>query len=194
MISKEELHKILSYNPDEGVLTWKKRDVSQFTDFKRRTAIHACKNWNSRCAGKTAFTSLTPTGYVQGTIFGKRRLGHQVVWMMVHGSLPKPPYCLDHINGNRSDNRISNLRKVLISENNRNTGIRTSNTSGVCGVSWYKSSRKWVAEIAYNGEKIRLGRFDKLEDAAAARKAAEVKYGFHENHGKTHRGYYKNNP
>ncbi len=91
---------------------------------------------------------------------------------------------IDHINGDRGDNRISNLRVVTSTENNRNKAINKNNTSGVTGVTWSKSRRKWIAQIHIGKIGKALGGFDRVEDAIAARKNAETRYGFHENHGR----------
>jgi hypothetical protein len=99
---------------------------------------------------------------------------------MVYGDEPQD---IDHINGNRRDNRIANLRAVDRRENMRNARLRSNNTSGIVGVTFSRDRKKWVAQI--NDGKVRsLGRFDKFEDAVEARKAAERRAGFHPNHGR----------
>lgn len=92
---------------------------------------------------------------------------------------------LDHINHVRADNRISNLREVSRSQNNKNMPRYKNNKSGVTGVSWYRSAGKWRAQIRVEGKKKHLGLFDEIKDAAKAVEAAEAKYGYHENHGKS---------
>ena len=89
---------------------------------------------------------------------------------------PDTHYEIDHKHGkeSRNDNRKSNLRIVTHSENLKNVGIRSNNTSGVTGVSFDRG--KWVATIKTNSNSIYLGRFDNFEDAVAARKEAEEKY------------------
>jgi hypothetical protein len=83
---------------------------------------------------------------------------------------------VDHINRNTLDNRKENLRFASDTESSQNKGLRSDNTSGVTGVSWYKHMRKWYAEIKYYGKKIRLGSYDNKEDAIAARLKAEKQY------------------
>ncbi|EDD9119389.1 HNH endonuclease [Salmonella enterica subsp. enterica serovar Infantis] len=106
-------------------------------------------------------------------------------WNMTYPEDPVGPNeQIDHINHIRTDNRIVNLRKASNTENSRNASIGVNNTSGALGV-WFEKRRKaWVAEIKVDRKKIHIGRFEKFSDAVAARKAAEVKHGFHENHGK----------
>ena len=94
------------------------------------------------------------------------------------------PLCIDHINGDPSDNRWCNLRSVTQKENGRNLKLSKSCTTGHLGVIWYKPSQRWRVRISPEGQNIHIGMFDDYEEAVAARKAAEIKYGFHPNHGK----------
>ena len=82
---------------------------------------------------------------------------------------------VDHINGNRADNRRSNLRVVTQSKNLLNKAILSNNKSGIAGVSWDKSRKRWTAEIRMDGIKCYLGRYEKIEDAVYARYYAEIK-------------------
>lgn len=91
------------------------------------------------------------------------------------------PQHIDHINGDRLDNRIENLREVDRAENMKNMRMPADNTSGFVGVT--RHYEKWKAQITVNGKHIYLGRFDHKKDAIAARIAANRKFGFHENHG-----------
>lgn len=94
---------------------------------------------------------------------------------------------VDHINHDRTDNRIENLRLVNANENCKNQKASTRNKSGVVGVSWKSQKNKWHAQIMVDGKQIHLGFYDDIndaKDAKDARKVAERKYGFHENHGK----------
>ena len=91
---------------------------------------------------------------------------------------------VDHINGIRSDNKWSNLRHATQLENTRNRKKSSRNKSGVTGVIWDKSKEKWQARIGVCGKSITLGRFDDFDSAVISRKLAEVKYGFHKNHGR----------
>ena len=95
-----------------------------------------------------------------------------------------PRKTIDHVNGDRSDNRVVNLRSVAHQENHRNRAIPKSNTSGVMGVYWGKRDRKWYAQIKINGKKKHLGSFSCKKKAIQARKKAEIDYGFHANHGR----------
>ena len=93
---------------------------------------------------------------------------------------------VDHINRNRLDNRLSNLRDATYGENNRNQSLRKDNTSGICGISKREGKRRttWRAMIWADGTNRTIGTFDTVEEAIAARAAANVRYGFSANHGK----------
>lgn len=104
-------------------------------------------------------------GYV--TIGWRRRRysAHRLVFLWHYGWLPAE---VDHINNDHSDNRVENLRPATRSENQRNIGILSSNKSGVKGVCWHKSSRKWRADCRVNGTLNYLGLFSTIEAAAKA--------------------------
>lgn len=85
-------------------------------------------------------------------------------------------YDVDHINGNKLDNRKINLRICEHSKNCKNKGINKNNTSGVVGVYWNKHHQKWVVEIKKDYKKICIGYFDNIFDATEARKNAEIEY------------------
>ena len=122
-------------------------------------------------------------GYKQIKIKNKNYLTHRLIWLYVHGKFPENT--IDHINGIRHDNNIENLRDVSQKENNKNKAKHKNNTSGYVGVCWNRDSDKWMARIAVDGKLKYLGLFNILEDAAAARQQADIKYNFHENHGRT---------
>jgi len=92
---------------------------------------------------------------------------------------------IDHIDHNSLNDRIGNLRHTSQGENNRNAKRHKTNTSGVTGVSWDGRRQMWKGYIYAEGKQEYLGRFDKLEDAIAARRAAEIEYNYHKNHGRT---------
>ncbi len=121
-------------------------------------------------------------GYLIAMADGVRIKVHRIVWLMHYGSWPTK--AIDHVNGDRSDNRIENLRDVDQLENSRNQQRRSTNSSGVTGVFWNYIHRKWQASISVEGKKIFLGRFSDICAAEKARKDAEAKYGFHPNHGR----------
>lgn len=163
MISAEELRELLDYDLDTGIFTRKARTSTRVN--VGDLAGHPDKD-----------------GYLRLSLNGKRYKSHRLAWLYVHGEWPEGE--IDHINGIRTDNRASNLRVVSRSENMKNTALPVTNTSGFLGVTWLKDRKKWLAQIMVNGKCKNLGRFSDLNKAVIARKEAEIKYGFHENHGR----------
>ena len=177
----EELRKLLRYEPETGKLFWRERTPDMFTEGKQ-SLEHKCSKWNSCYANKEALKQTKNDGYKRGLIWRQTYPAHRIAWAVFYGSWPSDQ--IDHINGVKDDNRISNLRDVTHAENNKNKSMQSNNTSGVNGVRWNKADRKWRAFITVEKKFKYLGGFQEIEDAIAARKAAEVKYGFHPNHGR----------
>lgn len=160
----ERLKELLFYNHETGV----------FFHRTRRTGVpHAGSK--AGCINESRGIS-----YERIKIDGKAYKSHRLAWLYVYGELPEGE--VDHINGNTLDNRIANLRDVTRRENCMNKTKRADNSSGVTGVS--KQNGKWVARISHNKKRILIGSFDSLEAAKESRKEAEVKYGYHSNHGR----------
>lgn len=147
---------LVSYDPDTGLFTW--------LTYRGRRAN----------AGSIAGTRTHKSGYVYIIIMGKRYAAHRLAWFMTFGSWP--PHDIDHINGVRDDNRISNLREATRQENCRNSNVSKNNTSGCVGVKYLKRNKKWTAQITVNYTRLYLGIFSLKADAIAARKLAEQKY------------------
>lgn len=154
-----ELLEILEYNPMTGDITYR-------VDTQRKAA------------GELA-TMRHIEGYLMVEIGKKQYLAHRLAWFMVHGQWPDQ---IDHIDHDRSNNRLTNLRDVSNRENQLNASISRNNTSGVTGVHQLPSGR-YLARITVNRDQISLGTFDTIGEAAQARKKAEQLYGFHANHG-----------
>jgi len=115
---------------------------------------------------------IKDSGYIT---LGKRRVpAHRVAWFIFYKE--NPPEFIDHINGDRCDNRICNLRAATISQNQMNKKKGLSNTSGVKGVHFDSWSGRWRAEIKLNGIKMKIGRFTSKEEAhkAYCEKAKEL--------------------
>lgn len=178
----EMLRKLLDYDPETGILTWKLRDVSMFRDAPNRTATHACNRWNAQHAGKPAFSGDTQFGHRRGRILGSFIMAHRVAWAMHHGQWPVDQ--IDHINGDPADNRIENLRDVPGKTNARNKPRYKTNKTGVAGVYWHNSAKLWGASISHGGKQRHLGCFADINDAISARKTAEIACGYHKNHGR----------
>jgi hypothetical protein len=177
----ETLRKLLDYDPKTGLLTWKTRDPSVFCSTERRSAAHSCRQWNDRFAGTPALARIDNCGYPRGALLNKRVLAHRIAWAIYYGE--EPATFIDHINGNRADNRIANLRLATRLQNMKNQKLNATNKSGVMGVRIFKATGKWHAQIKVGRKNMHLGYFDHFEDAVAARKKAEALYGFDPNHG-----------
>ena len=147
----EKLREVLSCDPQTGVITWKNH------------------TYKSRIGSRAG--SQRPDGYRYIKINGKNFYEHRLVWFFATGSWPKND--IDHINGNKSDNRIDNLRECTKSENQWNVGPQKNNSTGFKGV--VPVGDRYKANIFIHGERIHLGVFDTIEDAAKARKAADKK-------------------
>ena len=125
--------------------------------------------------------SLKPTGYIYVGINKQRYRAHRLVFLMHKGYLPKT---IDHINGDRADNRIENLRAVTANQNQHNRKMNANNTSGYKGVCWDKTLNKWRSQIRLEGKRINIGCFDNIEEAAeVVRKAREELHGDFAHHG-----------
>lgn len=164
---------LLRYEPETGKLFWRHRDTSYFSVGRDRNVV--ARVWNKRHAGKEAFTADDGSGYRIGLLLGKKYRAHRLIWLLANGEWPDT---IDHLNGNRSDNRLANLRNCTIATNATNTARRSDNRSGVKGVSC-TASNTWVSYIHRNRRQTYLGTFRSKADAVAARKHAEKEFGFH---------------
>lgn len=164
----------LDYDCDTGCFIWKKRPISHFKDAR------AQKSWNTRYSGRAAGV-LDGFGYFMIGLMDQKVRAHSLAWVLVYNEWPKGQ--VDHINHDKSDNRIVNLRVVSHKDNAKNAGVRVDNTSGIVGVTWDKRLTKWKAQIYANNKNVYLGSFTDKFKAICARKSAEIKYEFHENHG-----------
>lgn len=149
------LRNILTYDPKTGFLFWAIKS-SRSIKFGQRAGF------------------IEKHGYERIRICGKTYLSHKIAWAIYYGSDCEKQ--IDHINGIRSDNRISNLREATANENARNRKIQKNNTSGIRGVEFNKNYLKWRASIRVDKKSIFLGQFDNPQDAAKARKDAEELY------------------
>lgn len=121
-------------------------------------------------------------GYLNVSVYGRIYPVHRIVMLMCYGFYGEGLE-VDHINHVRNDNRLFNLRFVTRSENSKNQSVSSKNTSGVTGVYFSKAKKKYIAQIKVNRETIYLGIFETLEGAAEARRQADRKYKFNNNHG-----------
>lgn len=113
-------------------------------------------------------------GYLQATINYVKYPLHRLIWVLQYGVWPKGD--IDHIDRDRANNRLANLRDVSRSENMQNAGVSSANWSGYTGVAWDKSKCLWVAQIKANGKQLFLGRFKDPAAASTAYQAAKLIY------------------
>ena len=148
-ISRALITKTLDYDQKTGVLTWKSRSDRG-------------SDWNAKCAGKVAGT-ITPWGYRRVTFDGVKVLAHRIVWFLEKGNWPTGE--LDHKNGDRLDNRITNLREASQAQNQQNRSAKGRH--GMIGASPLPNGR-WVARIGVNRRTINLGCHGTQAEAHAA--------------------------
>jgi hypothetical protein len=170
-----------SFEYIDGSLFWLERPLSHFKTYNGMVAT------NSRFAGKKVTTRATNKGkrtnYLTVRFMGRLYLQHRVIWEMLEGEIPAGLQ-IDHIDGNGENNKIDNLRLVTNQQNSRNFHISKNNTSGHTGVTFNKNANKWLAQITVSGENIYLGIYKDIKKAIKVRKEAEIRYQFHENHGR----------
>lgn len=174
-ISPDDMAAIVRYDQATGQLIWMHRGPDCYEN-----SVHQ-RRWNTFYAGQRV-GSITAQGYVVVKLFGKNRFVHRVVWLLNRGIWPTGQ--IDHINGDKSDNRIDNLRDVSALANMRNRSLSRNNKSGFRGVYWNTKEVRWRAHIKDQTRNIHLGYFDDFEAAVEARLEAERRIGFHENHGR----------
>lgn len=161
-LTAEQLRASLDYDPEIGTFTWRHRP-------NLRPSI------NSRLVGMTAGTPIA-NGYITIVIMHKHHYAHRLAWLHVTGAMPEAD--IDHIDGDRKNNRWLNLRQATRSQNNMNQKAQQRSKSGLKGVYWHVKAGKWAAQIVVNKEHHYLGLFDTAEAAHAAyREAASRLHG-----------------
>lgn len=159
MITSDELRQLLDYDPKTGIFTWRMSTGSR--------AVAGSKA-GSRNGGRD--------GYIRIMVSKRVYLAHRLAWLHTHGEWPEDQ--IDHRNGARDDNRLSNLRLATNSQNGANKRRYANNRSGAKGVYWRGQRGKWTADIQVNGNRKNLGLFTTKEAAAEAyRQAAEAVFG-----------------
>ena len=154
MITQEYLKEILTYNKEAGIFTWKVNHTQKI----RIGNIAGTLNKN----------------YILIQINKKKYSAHRLAWLYEYGNFPK--HNIDHIDGNPSNNKISNLREANQSQNGMNKKLHKNNNSGIKGVGWHKASKKWRARITINRIQHNLGLFDDKELAELVVMEARNKY------------------
>jgi hypothetical protein len=153
-ISAQLVRSLFEYNAETGALTWK---VSRGNRIKIGDAV---RNIDSK-------------GYLRVTIGQRQYRAHRIVWLYVNGKFPAGH--LDHVNCDRTDNRLANLRECDAQQNVANRRLNKNNTTGFKGVSLVTGGSSYMAGITYNRRRIHLGCFPTAEEAHAAYVAAAAK-------------------
>ena len=154
----------LRYEANTGLLFWKKQKQGRSTERPAGCLKRTTKNYKGN-------------GYIVIRIGGRNgRLfkAHRVAWLLVTGQWPRAD--IDHINHDRADNRLVNLREATRAENMHNGSAHRDSTSGILGVRFHKSARKWTASLMSHGINHYLGLFTDILDAQKARLEAEKQY------------------
>lgn len=155
LLELAEVMRLLNYESETGLFIWRE------------------SNSNVSPVGSIAGRSVNSDGYRQICINSRHYKAHRLAWFYVHGSWPDQ---IDHINGDRSDNRICNLRNVTSVENTQNQRVpHCNNRSGYLGVS-KRTDGRFQADIRVDGEKKYLGNYETPEEASAAYIAAKRKF------------------
>ena len=153
-ITAARARELLRYDPETGFV-YRERSLSNSTKVGQRAGyVHPTKLYRYLC------------------VDGGYYFEHRIIWLLVHGQFPEAQ--IDHINGDRQDNRICNLRELNNSENaqNKKRACKGS-TSGILGVSWMTRANKWRAQIQINKRVTYLGIFGTKEAAQSAYMAAK---------------------
>ena len=164
-ITQAELRRVLHYDADTGVFTWK-YNPNRGSDWNtRRSGTRA----GSRHPSKDGRRTYRRIQFIAGRFYE-----HRLVWLWTHGEWPKKGMDVDHRNGDGCDNRASNLRVVTRSENMANrVRPQKNNRSGHTGVGWSPENMKWRVQIQVASKNRHVGLFSTKAAAIAARRQAE---------------------
>ena len=110
---------------------------------------------NGKLAG-----SVNARGYVQSVVDGRLQYNHRIIFLMKNGYLSD---CIDHIDGNKQNNRIENLRAATVSQNGCNAKVSSRNKSGYKSVRFHKASKKWIVQFTFNGKAVYFGLYEDVE-------------------------------
>lgn len=155
--------------------------LKELLEYDEATGLFVSRSTRGPCKAGAVTGCLNSSGYVTIGLESITYYAHRLAWLYVFGRMPQ---AIDHIDHDRANNRIDNLREVPHEDNVRNQSKRSDNSSGVTGVSYVAGRKKFFAYIQVDGKTLGLGRFTDFSAAVAARKEAEQLYGFHPNHGR----------
>lgn len=176
---RERLLELLSYDRETGILTWRQRNPSSFNGDAPSRSLQAVR-WNSLYGGKIAGGGRNGE-YLRLTIDGLHHLAHRVIWKMETGD---DPIQIDHVDGDKTNNRFLNFRNVMHAVNMRNKSLYANSKSGFPGVEYHERDKVWRVKIGVDGAQIQLGSFQTKEEAIACRIGAQKVADYHDNHGR----------
>jgi hypothetical protein len=142
--SPEVLRQLLRYEPETGKLFWKERGPEWFDATATRSAAHSCAVWNSRYAGREAFTAGNGRSYRQWSILRRHHCAHRVIWAMQTGAWPDAE--IDHVDCDGHNNAWANLRRADRCQNQYNTRAHADSASGIKGL-WRRPDGKWRVRL-----------------------------------------------
>ena len=168
--------KAVSYTPETGFMVWREKPLD----------IKNAARWNANYAGAKCGT-INPNGYQYIVIRFPCQptfsiLAHRLAWFITHGKLPDQE--IDHINQDKLDNRLANLRDVSHKVNLKNRTRLSNNTSGFTGVVWCKKSKKWRARVKIDGKLQHIGLYSSITEADTVAREFRKANGFTETHGR----------
>lgn len=147
ILTQARLCELFYYDPDTGIFT---------------------RKLDRQCVKKGQIAgSPNEFGYLKIGIGKKVYSAHRLAWVYLYGEIPEGVE-IDHVNRNKSDNRIANLRLVTHQQNMENQKTHVTNKSGYKGVSWWAPTQKWKAQIGHQGKKYHIGLYQTKEEAKAA--------------------------
>ena len=152
MLTQALVQELFNYNPETGILTNK-----------------IARGQRAKIGDDSGYVS--GGGYLHIGINGKKYLAHRICFLHYHGHLPEK---VDHKDNNKLNNEILNLRKCTAQQNSFNAKISKANSSGVKGVHWHRSTKKWRAVVMIDGKNNHLGLFADIEDASKAVENARI--------------------
>lgn len=163
-LSLQEIKERLAYNPNTGMFMWVMR-------------------FNNKHSLRVPFSgTINGSGYLYVTVGGICYRANRLAWALHYGNWPTN--LIDHEDGDKTNNKINNLRDVTNTVNMCNSKKNSRNTSGAMGIDWRARTSAYRVRISVNGKRIILGEYRNLDEAIAVRKEAEKKYGYHPNHGR----------
>jgi len=169
-LSLEAVRRVVRYRPTDGTLVWRKREPEQFPQARRPEV--AAKRFNTMYAGKEALAYVDPEGVKKGALLGRQAKAAQVCWLLIHGQWPEKN--VSHKNGDRVDNRASNLE--LAERGKYQRGVRSDSKLGVSGVSAVMrgGAERFRARLKIDGRLQTLGVFETVAEASRAVKQAKA--------------------